>query len=139
MPNSPPPRTEIDSRDQLIYALTEVAELEHLLLCQYLFAAATMKESPAELCNSDRKYHQSELLRDWKAAILRIAREEMQHLTFANNLLVAVGGAPYFVRPNFPNENRFYKTGPDDDGLPMSLEPFSLGTVERFIRFETSE
>lgn len=108
-------------------------------MCQYLFAAATMKKEYEELTHPDRRFHQAELIKGWKASLLRVAREEMQHLTYANNLLVSVGGSPYFVRPNFPNENRFYQKGPEDHGLLMSLEPFSLETVERFIRFETSE
>src|SRR5205807_1381055 len=78
-------------------------------------------------------------IRSWQAAILRIAREEMQHLAYVNNLLVSVGGGPYFSRPNFPCTKRFYQTGPSDPGLQMSLEPFSRETIERFIRFETSE
>ena len=131
--------TKIDNRSQLIFALTEVAELEHLLLCQYLFAAASLKTGVDELPNKDRRYRQVELCRDWKAAILRIAREEMQHLSYVNNLLISVGGGPYFARPNFPCARRFYQAGPDDPGLQMSLEAFGPDTVERFIRFETSE
>lgn len=130
---------KIDNRSQLIYALTEVAEIEHLLMCQYLFAAASLKTDINELPNKDRRYCQVELIRGWKADILRVAREEMQHLAYVNNLLIAVGGGPYFAHPNFPCTRRFYQTGPDDQGLPMSLEPFTLSTIERYIRFETSE
>jgi hypothetical protein len=126
----------IEDRSQLIYALTEAAELEHLLMCQYLFSAFSMKSHLHELPNADRKFHQIELIRAWKQAILRIAREEMQHLTYANNLLIAVGGAPYFARPNFPSANRFYRSGPTSPGLEMSLESFRPDTVDRFIRFE---
>src|SRR5882672_11010237 len=103
---------KIDNRSQLIYALTEVTELEHLLMCQYLFAAASMKTDNSELSNEARKHHQIELIRDWKKSILYIAREEMQHLTYANNLLISIGGAANFARANFPCVNRFYKTGP---------------------------
>src|SRR5262245_57269718 len=131
--------TKIDNRSQLIYALTEVTELEHLLMCQYLFAAASLKTDLAELGTADRRYYQNELIRDWKRALIGIAREEMQHLAFANNLLISVEGAANFARPNFPSANRFYRTGPASPGLEMSLEPFSLATVERFIRFETSQ
>ena len=139
MPPKKPASPAIDNRSQLIYALTEVAELEHLLMCQYLFAAASIKTWVDEFPNKARRYLQVELCRDWKAAILRVAREEMQHLAYVNNLLIAVGGGPYFGRPNFPCARRFYQAGPGDPGLQMSLEPFTPNTIERFIRFETSE
>jgi Ferritin-like len=130
---------KIDNRSQLIYALTEIAEIEHLLMCQYLFAAASLKTAMSELTNKTRQYHQIELIRKWKQSILTVAREEMQHLTYANNLLISVGGSPYFARPNFPCSNRFYMAGPTSPGLEMSLRPFNLETVERFIRFETNQ
>jgi len=140
MAKKKPVATRIDNRSQLIYALTEIAELEHLLMCQYLFAAASLKTDVAELENEERRYYQIELIREWKGAILRIAREEMQHLAYVNNLLISVGGGPYFARPNFPCVRRFYQKGPDDDTDPrMSLEPFGVETIDRFIRFETSE
>jgi Ferritin-like len=127
---------KITNRSQLIYALTEIAQLEQTLMCQYLFAAVSIKTSVQELTNKERCFHQIELMREWKKQILRVAREEMQHLTYAINLLVSVGGSPNFTRPNFPNYNRFYKSGPDSHGLLMSLEKFSIDTIDRFIQFE---
>lgn len=131
--------TQINDRSQLIYALTEVAELEHVLMCQYLFAASTMKTRLDEFPNKSRRYHQFELVRKWKRLIMQVAREEMQHLAYATNLLVSVGGAPTFSRSNFPSANRFFRSGPDDQGLEMSLERFSSDTIRRFIRFETND
>lgn len=131
--------TKIDNRSQLIYALTEVAELEHVLMCQYLFAAFTLKTDRAELPNKERGYHQVELVRRWKRLLLLVAREEMQHLAFAMNLLVSVGGAPTFTRSNFPCANRFFRTGPSDTGVEMSLERFDVEAIRRFVRFETND
>jgi hypothetical protein len=65
-------------------------------MCQYLFAAASLKTHSDELANAKRRYYQIELIRDWKSAILAVAREEMQHLAHVNNLLISVGGGPYF-------------------------------------------
>jgi hypothetical protein len=135
----------IEDRSQLIYALTEAVTLEHLLMCQYLFAGASLKTHVAELTNKDRRYFQIERIRYWKRKLFEIAREEMQHLALAMNLLVSVGGAPTFARPNFPAENQFYKTRLADGtyaALEMTLEKFSgpkeepLRTINRFIRFE---
>jgi hypothetical protein len=131
--------TKIDNRSQLIYALTEVAELEHVLMCQYLFSAFTMKTDRAEFPNKDRSYHQVELVRRWKRLLLSVAREEMQHLAFAMNLLVSVGGAPTFTRPNFPCANRFFRAAPGDTGVEMSLERFGTEAIRRFVRFETND
>lgn len=136
----------IEDRSQLIYALTEAASLEHVLMCQYLFAAASLKTKISELTANDRQYYQIERMRYWKRKITEVAREEMQHLAMAMNLLVAVGGAPTFARPNFPNETFYYKDLLPDgsyQGLLMSLEKFSgqhdepYATIDRFIRFES--
>ena len=35
----------IEHREALIYMLCEAAELEHAIMCQYLFAAFSLKES----------------------------------------------------------------------------------------------
>jgi hypothetical protein len=138
----------IEDRSQLIYALTEAAALEHVLMCQYLFAAASLKTHVSELHGKDRKYYQIERIRYWKRKLTEVAREEMQHLALAMNLLVAVGGAPTFARPNFPNENLYYKDRKADGtykGLLMSLEKFSghrdnvFSVLDRFIRFESPQ
>jgi hypothetical protein len=138
----------IEDRSQLIYALTEAVALEHVLMCQYLFAAASLKTHLSELDDSDRKYFQLERIRYWKRKLTEVAREEMQHLAMAMNLLVAVGGAPTFERPNFPNENLYYKDRLPDGtyrGLLMSLDNFSgrgaspFSVIDRFIRFESPQ
>ena len=136
----------IEDRSQLAYALTEAVSLEHVLMCQYLFAAASLKTELGELTANDRRYYQIERIRYWKRKITEVAREEMQHLAMAMNLLVAVGGSPTFARPNFPNENIYYKDLLPDGtyrGLLMSLDKFSgrgndkYAVVDRFIRFES--
>jgi len=133
-----PPR-EITTRAGLIHALDEAAALEHGLLLQYLFAAVSMKRRPGEGLTE----RQVELLRDWEGTLLDVARQEMAHLGTVCNLLNAVGAAPQFSRPNFPVANRYYPSDVDEDGeeehLTFALEPFSLATVKRFVRFETPE
>jgi rubrerythrin len=51
---------------------------------------------------------QLEMMREWEAAILAVAREEMAHLGTVSNLLTAVAGAANFQRPNFPIANRHF-------------------------------
>lgn len=38
----------IEHREALIYLLCEAAELEHTIMCQYLYAAFTLKERADE-------------------------------------------------------------------------------------------
>jgi len=132
-----PGSTRIENRAGLIHALTEAAELEHGLLVQYLFAALSMKRRPDEGVTVP----QLERMREWEAQILRVAHDEMGHLGTVCNLLTAIGGAPHFGRPNFPVANRYFPTDdPATTGfVEFTLEPFSPGTVARFVRFESPE
>jgi hypothetical protein len=129
--------TKIDTREELINALTEAAELEHGLLCQYIFAALSMKKHPSE----DVTWPQVELIRGWERHVLRVAREEMAHLGTVSNLLTAIGGAPQFRRPNFPQQARYFPVplGDDVQHVEFTLEPFSISALDRFIRFEMPE
>jgi hypothetical protein len=120
----------IDTRAELINALTEAAELEHGLLCQYLFAAFSMKRRPDEGVSDT----QAELIRGWEGVILEVARQEMAHLGTVCNLLTAVGGAPHFRRPNFPQPAPYYPAG-----VEFTLQPFGDAALERFILFERPE
>jgi hypothetical protein len=115
------------TRDDLIYALTLAAELEHSLCCQYLFSAYSMKKDPEE----GLTWQQISMVRDWQSTILLIGRQEMEHMGLVNNLLTAIGGAPHFRRPNFPQPASAY-------GIPIAsrLQAFSLEALDRFIEFE---
>jgi hypothetical protein len=118
----------IRNRDELIYLLTDAAELEHLLCCQYLFAAFSLKRGVDEGLSWEQLNH----VNDWTQTILLVARQEMEHLGLANNLLTAIGGSPHFRRPNFPQPAKYYPR-------PMPLERFNQKTIERFICFERPE
>jgi hypothetical protein len=114
-------------RRRLADLLSEAAELEHALLCQYLYAYLSLRRSVAEGVN----WQQLELMRQWGASLLLIARQEMEHLGLVSNLLTAIGEAPRLSRPDFPLGPRAY-----DLGIPMRLEPFGLEALRRFVFFE---
>jgi rubrerythrin len=122
----------------LIEALHEAVELEHILLAQYLYAAASLKAKP-DLLEGPERFRQFELIRRWKRSILQIAREEMQHLTYAINMLVAVGGAPTLARSNFPSRSLFFAFEDDPKEIKpwMALCKFGRVTLKRFILFES--
>jgi hypothetical protein len=116
----------IDTREGLIDALHEAAELEHGLLLQYLFAAVSLKKRDDEGLTPAEQ----ELARTWEARVLAVAREEMAHLGTVFNLLTAVGGAPRLERPNFPQPAKTYYP------FAFSLTRYSDEAVYRFIRAE---
>ncbi len=116
----------IDTREELVDALTEAAELEHGLLLQYLYAAYSMKKRGDEGLGPQEQ----EDLRRWQGAIMSVAREEMAHLGSVCNLLSAVGGAPRLGRPNFPQpEKRYYP-------FDFRLQRFGDEALYRFVVFE---
>ncbi len=86
----------IENRGQLIYMLSEAAELEHGIMCCYLYCAYNMKRSVEEGVTEE----QLNSMQRWRRTILNIAVEEMLHMCLACNLLTAVGGAPHLRRPN---------------------------------------
>jgi hypothetical protein len=116
----------IETRGALVDALTEASELEHGLLVQYLFAALSMKKFASEGLAPD----QQEAARGWESMVLGIAREEMAHLGTVCNMLAAVGAAPQFRRPNFPQPAGF--AYPFD----FELTRYSDEALYRFVRAE---
>jgi hypothetical protein len=117
-----------DLRDQLADLLTDAAEVEHSLVCQYLFTAFSLKRHPDE---GGVTWAQLEAMRRWEVGLLLIARQEMEHLGLVSNLLTAIGEAPHFTRPNFPISSQYF---PVSD--PPSLEGFGLRQLRRFIQAE---
>ena len=120
----------IENRAQLIYLLTEAAELEHLVLCSYLFAAFTMKNDASEGISQE----QLQISKRWRSTIHEIALQEMLHLASACNLLTAVGGAPQLRRPNLPTRPKAYPAA-----FKLRLVPFGLDALEQFIFLERPE
>ena len=120
----------IENRAQLIYLLTEAAELEHEILCCYLFAAFSMKSDTSEGLTDA----QLEAVRSWREVIGEIVVQEMLHLATACNLLTAVGGSPQLRRPNLPTNPRAYPPA-----FQLRLVPFSADSLDLFCRLEQPE
>lgn len=120
----------IENRSQLIYLLTEAAELEHEILCCYLFASFSMKDDVAEGVSAD----QLEMIRSWRELLRGIVVQEMIHFATACNLLAAIGGEPQLSRPNLPTGLRAYPPR-----FQLRLMPFSLDAVDQFVSLEQPE
>lgn len=122
------PSKPIANREELIDHLTIAAELEHTFLVQYLFAAFSIKMSFGK--DAGLKPYHEEKLKSWKSRILSVAREEMGHLGTVCNLLSAIGAAPHFGRPNFPQFKDTYYP------FEIQLERFGEKSLYQFIRYE---
>lgn len=131
----------ITTRAQLVDALRLAAELEHGLMCQYLFAAYSLKRYPYECWDGPQKTKelmtQAELerVRRWAMKITLIARQEMEHLGLALNMLSAIGGTPSFSRPNMPQREHYYGAA----CIKLELTRCNLATIERFQAFEAPD
>src|SRR5450432_1340922 len=117
----------LPSREQLIHLLYEAAELEHTLMCTYLYAAFSLRDGEAEGLSID----EAEAVTRWRRVIMKVAVEEMGHLTAVWNITAALGGAPRFGRGNFPLE-----PGTLPAGIVVKLAPFSEAVIQHFVHLE---
>ncbi|MCH7737438.1 MAG: ferritin-like protein [Chloroflexi bacterium] len=120
----------IENRAQLIYLLTEAAELEHGIMCCYLFSAFSIKKDVSEGVTEE----QLAIMKRWRRTIVQIATEEMTHMALVCNLLTAVGGNPHTRRPNLPSSPRAYPPT-----FKLQLVPFGRDSLEGFIFLERPE
>src|SRR3954451_15902588 len=89
---------QVPSRELLLYRLYEAAELEHNLMCTYLYAAFSLRNGESEGLSKT----EASVVARFRSTITRIAIEEMGHLTAVWNMTAALGGSPRFGRDNFP-------------------------------------
>jgi CDGSH-type Zn-finger protein/uncharacterized Fe-S cluster protein YjdI len=115
------------TREHLIHLLAEAAEIEHNLMCTYLYAAFSLK-APG---TADFSAEEAEAVSRWRSVIARVAIEEMGHLAEVWNIASALGGAPQFGRANFPLE-----PGNLPAGIVVKLAPFSEACIQHFIHLE---
>jgi hypothetical protein len=98
-------------------------------MCEYLFAAFTLKQradeglSAAQLAAVDR----------WRKQVLEVAKQEMLHFALVQNLLTAVGAAPYLSRPDLPSPPGYFP------GVRIALFPFGERALRHFLYLERPE
>jgi len=124
------PNIVIENRKALTYLLCEAAELEHGLMCEYLYAAFSLKTAPDETLPAEHL----EAVERWRRVILGVAAQEMLHWTLVNNLLSAVGSAPYVARPHMPHQAKGYPAG-----VQLALVPFGERALRHFLFLERPE
>jgi len=124
------PTMVLQHREALIWTLGKAAALEQLVMCQYLYAAFSIKD------REDEGLGQAQLdaTRRWRRELIHIAEQEMLHLALVQNLLTAVGAGSAFERPNFPLPPHAYPAG-----IRMELLPFDEQALRHFIYLERPE
>ena len=118
------------SREQLLSMLYEAAELEHNLMCTYLYAAFSLRAGEGEGLSKA----ETEAVARWRRTIIDVAIDEMGHLTAVWNITAALGGSPRFGRGNFPLD-----PGMLPAGIVVKLAPFNAAVLQHFIHLERPE
>jgi hypothetical protein len=137
MSKHPPNEPRITNRAELIQALESASEVEHLLCCEYLFAGFSVRRTLLDFeagSNEQKNLVLLDRVRPWLSQVNMIARQEMEHLAIATNLLSAIGGEPHLERPNFPV--------PANASLlqaPLCLDRFGQTSLRRFVWYERPE
>ncbi len=122
--------TPIETREHLLGMLAEAAEIEHNLMCCYLYAAFSLKQGADE----DLSEPELAAVRRWRREVMDVAIEEMAHLTMVANIMSAIGGTPHFGRQNFPIAPGYHPAG-----IVVKLAPFNPATLQHFIFLERPE
>jgi uncharacterized Fe-S cluster protein YjdI len=115
------------TRELLLHRLHEAAELEHTLMCMYLYTAFSLRQGTEEGLTPE----QAEATARWRRAIIDVAVEEMGHLAAVWNITCALGGSPRFGRANFPIDPGLLPAS-----VVVKLAPFSEATLQHCIHLE---
>ena len=123
-------RIVVAHREHLWWLLAEAAQLEHMIMCQYLFAEFSLKNGTSDGLTGE----QAEAVTRWRETLHDIAVDEMLHLALVANLMTAIGAAPVFGRPNFPQRSGYFPSG-----VQMDLLPFGEQALRHFLFLERPE
>jgi len=115
------------SREQLWALLAEAAEIEHHLMCCYLYAAFSLKERTDE----DLSEAELDAVQRWRREVLAVSVEEMGHLSIVCNILSALGAPAHLVHQNFPIPAGYHPAG-----VVVKLAPFNRQTLAHFVFLE---
>jgi hypothetical protein len=120
----------IENREELLFLLGEASQLEHMLMCEYLFAVFSLKRDVSEGITPE----QLDAIKRWDRVISAVAAQEMLHLALASNMLSAIGSSAHFNRPNFPQHSKYFPSG-----VKVALLPFGKDALLHFLFLERPE
>jgi hypothetical protein len=115
-----------DPLDKVCVLLEAAAEIEHMLLIQYLYAALTLKAGDAL---NALPQPQRSAVAAWRNSLMTVAIEEMGHLMSVQNLLLLVGAEPIFDREEFPPKVAVYP-------FPPQLERLTKTSLAKYVLAE---
>ena len=124
------PTIVVEHREHLWYLLAEAAQVEHLIMCQYLYASFSLKAGPEDGLTAE----QAAAVARWREVLTGIAIEEMLHLALVFNVMTAIGAAPPLSRPNFPRRSEDLP-----GGVQFRLLPFGADALTHFLYLERPE
>ena len=124
------PKIVVEHREHLWYLLAEASQVEHLIMCQYLYASFSLKGGPEDGLTAE----QAAAVARWREVLTGIAIEEMLHLALVFNVMTAIGAAPPLSRPNFPRSS-----GDLPGGVQFRLLPFGTDSLTHFLYLERPE
>ncbi|MGB6301026.1 MAG: ferritin-like domain-containing protein [Rivularia sp. (in: cyanobacteria)] len=134
---------QIKTKEELIKALKQAAELEVAVMLQYIYAGYSVPnyvtgeeyvrrglwtEEQLHLACGDGKEVDNYGMR---GVLMEIAREEMIHFLLVNNILMAIGEPFYPAVPDFKQLNAKF---PID--IDFALEPLNALSLQYFMRLE---
>lgn len=114
-------------REAVLHALYEASELEHNLMCTYLYAAFSLRSGADDGLAPD----ETAAAARWRQALFDVAIEEMSHLAAVWNITSALGGSPRVGRGNFPIDPGYLPAS-----VVVKLAPFNANTLQHFIYLE---
>jgi hypothetical protein len=117
-------------REHLWYLLAEATQVEHMIMCQYLYASFSLKTDPDEGLAGE----QATAVANWHRVLTGIAVEEMLHLALVCNVMSSIGAAPPVGRPNFPRQSDHLPPG-----VQFRLLPFGNDSLTHFLYLERPE
>jgi CDGSH-type Zn-finger protein/uncharacterized Fe-S cluster protein YjdI len=121
------PPQRLADREAVVHALYEAAELEHNLMCTYLYAAFSLRQGESEGLSAV----EAEATARWRGALFGVAYEEMAHLAAVWNITSALGASPRIGRGNFPLDPGYLPAS-----VVVRLAPFNAETLQHFIFLE---
>jgi hypothetical protein len=124
------PKVVISHREHLWWLLAEALQLEQMIMCQYLLAQFSLKEGGGDGMTTE----QVDAVDRWRKVLRGIAIDEMLHIALLANLMSAIGAAPAFGRPNFPQRCGYFPTS-----VQLDLLSFGAPDLDHFLFLERPE
>jgi hypothetical protein len=124
------PTIVVEHREHLWYLLAEAAQVEHMIMCQYLYASFSLKSGTDDGLTEE----QAAAVARWQERLTGIAVEEMLHLALVFNVMTSIGAGPWLSRPNFPRGSDHLP-----GGVRFKLLPFGADSLTHFLYLERPE